>query len=131
MDEDFTQVSVGASRTHLLIADYFMNETPSEYATIVAETKVGSRNDPLWVVGLQEETLTTYIYNDIGYWVRPAQLLAREHGIFPGTYVRCHVGFSPESGKFLKLMARRAHGSLSVWMESEPVTHVLDITHRH
>lgn len=129
MNEDFEQVSVGTSRLNLLIADYFMNEITSDHMKITTETQTGSTNDTLWIVGLQEDTLTTYTYKDIGYWVRPAKLLAREHGVFPGAYVNCQVGFSPESGKFLKLLARSEHGSLSVWMESEPVTHILSIEH--
>lgn len=131
MDEDFAQVSVGSSRLHLLIADYFMNEIPSDYMEIVTETQANDKSDTLWVICLQESTVSTYTHNGIGYWVRPAQLLAREQGVFPGAYVRCYVGFSPESGKFLKLLARSSRSGLSVWMESGPVTHVLDIQRMH
>lgn len=127
MDDDFAQVSVGASQLHLLIADYFMNEVPSDYIEIVSETQAGNASGSLWIVCLQESAVTTYIHNGIGYWVRPALLFTQEQA----AYIRCYVGFSPESGKFLKLLGRSARSGLSVWIESDPVAHVLSIERMH
>lgn len=127
MDEDFARVSVGTSRLHLLIADYFMDEIPSDYMEIVTETQASNNGDTLWIVCLQESTISTFTHNGIGYWVRPAHLFRQEQG----AYVRCYVGFSPESGKFLKLLGRSSRSGLSVWMESGPVTHLLDIERMH
>jgi hypothetical protein len=141
MDDGFEQMPLGALQSHLLIADYFTGAIEPKRAVpgchdpenveIEVETLPIDNRDTLWIIGLQEDVLDTYTHNGVGYWVRPAHLRVREHGTPLGSYVRCYVGFSPESGKLLKLLGRSSTSKLSVWMESGPVTSILHIERTH
>jgi hypothetical protein len=126
MDDDFGHLSVNAARLHLMIADLFMEVAPSNYTEIEVETQTDQGASILWYVSLQEGTLNTFVHDDIGYWVRQAVLFTPAQN---SSYIRCHIGFSPETGRFLKLLGRGSSGDLSVWLESGPVTHILHLGH--
>jgi hypothetical protein len=123
MDESYVRAPLGTTRLNLLIADCFTGNTQPIFTEIEVETQTDGRNGALWVVSLQDGKLEKFLYKDIGYWVRQAVLFTKEQA----AHIQCRVGFSPESGKFLKLLERSAQGGLSVWMESGPVTHILRI----
>lgn len=123
MDENYVWTPIGTARLHLLIADYFTGDIISNDAKIEVETQTTGRDGALWVVSLQNGKLGKFLYKDVGYWVRHAELFTQEQA----ARIKCQVGFSPETGKLLKLLERSARGSLSVWMESGPITHILHI----
>jgi hypothetical protein len=116
-------VPVGTARFNLLIADCFMGELPPECTEIEVETQADNRQSAFWYVSLQGDRLSTFVYHDVGYWVRQGILFTQEQN----AYIPCHIGFSPESGKLLKLLGRSSRSDLSVWMESGPVSHLLYI----
>lgn len=124
MDEEFRYAPIGTLRLHLLIADLFMEAAPANYTEIEVETQTDQGPDILWYVSLQEGTLGTFMHDGLGYWTRQAVLFTPAQN---SSYIRCHIGFSAESGKFLKLLGRSSSSELSVWIESGPVTHILHL----
>lgn len=123
MDEDYEHTLPGAAHLRLFIADCFTIDTHPPIARLEVETTPHSstRRSSLWVVSLLDGALEKFLHHNIGYWVREAELYTDEQR----ANIRCQVGFSPETGRFLKLLPRNSDGKLNVWMESGPIAHIL------
>lgn len=121
MTESYTQLPSATARLNLLVADHFSgHENP--IAEIDAETRAPN-GSAIWTVSLLEGEPTTFGYLGLGYWVRHAVLSTGGQ-----LYIRCQVGFSAESGRFIKLLPYHPEAKPGVWLLSGPLTHLLSVS---
>ena len=123
MDDSYAWMPIGTARQYLQISDHFTGTNASPNVRIEAETMTDTGEGALWSLTLLPGyDAAAYAHEGIGYWVRLAILTTKEMD-----KILCPLGFSPESGKFLKLLQLGPGGYLSVYFQSGPVTHILNI----
>ena len=118
MSEISSDLATDTSQVKSRIADHF-----SGRANPLVEIEVLTAAESpcnVWAIQLMTGDAEAFKYQGYDYCVRHAVLSNPEQ-----SDILCQVGFSPETGRFLKLLPYKPRGYLTLWLASGPLTHLL------